>query len=166
MRTYQRFRSLVRNICLFWSLVILRFDELDRSYQLDMLHSIYCDHIVVKQLPHCEHSAPMECSMNPEDYSCQAPCAGWMPCCSKTCKASCYECQRENVQDGYVTRDKHVRHPCQKSLHCEHICQEACSESHNHTSRCLEPCRQECPHAKCKRPCSDPCAPCKEQCTW
>ncbi|KAL4078405.1 hypothetical protein V8B97DRAFT_1937181 [Scleroderma yunnanense] len=139
-------------------------------HQLDMIQNIYCDFVVMKQLPHCEHSAPMECSQDPENYPCQERCAVLMPCCSKTCKAPCYECQRESnpplEESGQVKRDKHMHHLCQKSLHCEHLCQEACSENHSHTNRCMKLCRQACPHAKCTLPCSVPCAPCKEECTW
>ncbi|KAI6119903.1 hypothetical protein EDD16DRAFT_1579433 [Pisolithus croceorrhizus] len=139
-------------------------------YQLDTLDRIYCDFVLEKRLPHCEHSVHMECSQNPEDYRCKARCGELMSCCGKMCNAPCYDCQRANDPHSeealFIRRQNHHRHPCQKNLHCEHICQEACSNDHEHTRRCMEPCRQACTHAKCRLPCSEPCAPCKEQCTW
>ncbi|KAI6157793.1 hypothetical protein BKA82DRAFT_4061548 [Pisolithus tinctorius] len=139
-------------------------------HQLDTLDSVYCNYVLEKQLPHCEHSVPMECSQDAEDHRCEARCGELMSCCSRMCNAPCYECQRRNdpqfEEAGLIRRQKHRIHPCQKSLHCEHICQEACSGNHEHTRRCMDPCRQACAHARCKLPCSDPCAPCKEQCTW
>ncbi|KAG9309778.1 hypothetical protein JVU11DRAFT_10152 [Chiua virens] len=132
-------------------------------YQLDMLGNVRCDEEVVKQLPSCEHSAPMPCSQDPEDYRCRARCAELMTCCGKACSALCDDCQAVNTD---TERTKHTSHPCQKSLYCEHTCQEPCSEGHEHTTRCKHKCRQVCPHAQCKRPCHVPCAPCKQPCTW
>ncbi|KAI6040315.1 hypothetical protein EDC04DRAFT_3140449 [Pisolithus marmoratus] len=139
-------------------------------HQLDTLDRVYCDYVLEKRLPHCEHSVDMECSQDAGDYRCKARCGELMSCCGKTCNAPCHDCQRTNdphsEEAGLVRRQNHLRHPCKKSLHCEHMCQEACSGNHEHTKRCMEPCRQACTHARCKLPCSDPCAPCKEQCTW
>lgn len=139
-------------------------------YQLDTLDRVYCNFVLEKRLPHCEHSVHMECSQSPEDYRCEARCGELMSCCGKMCNAPCYDCQRANdphfEEALFIRRQNHRRHPCQKSLHCEHMCQEACSGDHEHTTRCMEPCRQACTHAKCRLPCSGPCAPCKEQCTW
>lgn len=139
-------------------------------HQLDTLDRVYCNFVLEKRLPHCEHSVQMECSQSPEDYRCEARCGELMSCCGKMCNAPCYDCQRANDPHSeealFIRRQNHRHHPCQKSLHCEHMCQEACSGDHEHTTRCMEPCRQACTHAKCRLPCSDPCAPCKEQCTW
>ncbi|KAH0839427.1 hypothetical protein J3R83DRAFT_202 [Lanmaoa asiatica] len=138
-------------------------------YQLDMIDSIRCDEEVDKLLPDCEHRAVMPCSQDPEDYRCVARCAELMVCCGKNCNATCDDCQGVNdaPDDGTPTkRTKHVAHPCQKRLYCEHSCQEPCSEDHEHATRCTAKCRQVCPHAQCKRQCSVPCAPCKQPCTW
>ncbi|KAI6041108.1 hypothetical protein EDC04DRAFT_2566184 [Pisolithus marmoratus] len=138
--------------------------------QLDTLDRVYCDFILKKQLPHCEHSVHMACSQDPKDYRCEARCGELMSCCGKMCNAPCYGCQCTNDPHfeaaQFIRRKNHVRHSCQTSLHCEHMCQEACSGKHEHTRQCMAPCRQACAHARCKFPCSHLCAPCKEQCTW
>ncbi|KAF8128159.1 hypothetical protein EV363DRAFT_1585143 [Boletus edulis] len=138
-------------------------------YQLDMLESVRCHEEVEKQLSDCEHRATMPCSQDPEDYRCVTRCAELMACCGKSCNATCDACQSINdtlTTGGATKRTKHVAHPCQKYLYCEHPCQEPCSEQHEHSTRCTLKCRQICPHAQCKRPCSEPCAPCKQPCTW
>ncbi|KAF9227364.1 hypothetical protein BS17DRAFT_747823 [Gyrodon lividus] len=138
-------------------------------YQLDTIERIYCNQEVAKPLPHCEHIASMPCSQEPENHRCLTRCAEWMSCCSKSCSASCYQCQEGNRQSdegGSIKRTKHLAHSCEKRLYCEHQCQEPCSEDHEHTMRCKAKCRQVCPHAQCRRECSFPCAPCKQNCTW
>ncbi|KAI9456882.1 hypothetical protein HD554DRAFT_1839076 [Boletus coccyginus] len=138
-------------------------------YRLDMLESVRCNEEVVKQLPDCEHQAWMSCSQDPEDCRCVVRCAELMACCGKNCNAMCDDCQSLNetpAVGGAIKRIKHAAHPCQKRLYCEHACQEPCSEGHEHSTRCNAKCRQVCPHAQCKRPCSVPCAPCKQPCTW
>ena len=144
-------------------------DRTTISFQLDMLEGVHCNEEMEKQLPDCEHRAKMPCSQDPEDYRCQVRCAELMACCGKSCNATCDACQSLNkslADEGAIKRTKHTVHPCQKRLYCEHVCQEPCSEDHEHTMRCSLKCRQVCPHAQCKRPCSVPCAPCKQPCTW
>ncbi|KAI9460071.1 hypothetical protein HD554DRAFT_2028943 [Boletus coccyginus] len=139
-------------------------------YELDMLEGVCCTEEVVKQLLGCEHQARMPCCQDPKDYRCVARCAELMACCGSNCNATCSDCQSLNdntvAVGGAIKRTKHASHPCQKRLYCEHTCQEPCSEGHEHTTRCHAKCRQVCPHAQCKRPCSVPCAPCKQPCTW
>lgn len=135
--------------------------------QLDSLETVFCDHEMDKQLPHCEHTARMPCSEDPSDHHCIIRCGKLMNCCSKLCKAQCYICQRENPgSEGPIQRLRHSPHPCEKRLYCEHQCAERCSEDHQHTTSCKAKCRQICAHAQCRLPCSVPCAPCQEPCTW
>ncbi|KIJ68146.1 hypothetical protein HYDPIDRAFT_107807 [Hydnomerulius pinastri MD-312] len=138
-------------------------------YQLDAIEDVYCHEDVTKPLPYCEHSTSMPCSQDPHDFRCAARCAEFMSCCSKSCNAPCYQCQaisRQPEEAGLIQRTKHLVHPCQTRLYCEHPCQEPCSEGHKHSMRCRGKCRQICSHAQCRRDCSFPCAPCKEPCTW
>ncbi|KAN0098042.1 AAA domain containing protein [Tylopilus felleus] len=138
-------------------------------YRYDALENARCDEEVEKPLPDCEHWAKMPCSQDPKDYRCQVRCGELMACCGKSCNASCDECQSLNdtlTNGGAIKRTKHTLHPCQKRLYCEHTCQGACSESHEHTTRCKANCRQVCPHSRCRNQCSVPCAPCKQPCTW
>ncbi|KAG0698145.1 hypothetical protein DFH29DRAFT_943008 [Suillus ampliporus] len=137
-------------------------------HEISTLDSVYCDFMVDKELPCCEHTARMACSTDSSTYLCKAPCCGIMSCCGRTCKAKCYECQQKNTTpEGERTRRvQHLPHPCEKPLFCEHLCQENCSDDHKHTVACRKPCRQACSHARCQSPCSVPCAPCQEPCTW
>ncbi|KAG2106489.1 hypothetical protein BD769DRAFT_1654653 [Suillus cothurnatus] len=128
-------------------------------HQISLLEQVYCDFMVDKELPCCEHTARMTCSTDPATYLCKAPCNGIMSCCGRSCNAKCHECQRK----------KHTfrrRTYTEKPLFCEHLCQEACSDDHTHTVACKKPCRQACSHARCQSACSVPCAPCQESCTW
>ncbi|KAI6041099.1 hypothetical protein EDC04DRAFT_2893494 [Pisolithus marmoratus] len=43
-------------------------DASHSSHQLDTLDMVYCDSVLKKQLPHCEHSVHMACSRDPKDY--------------------------------------------------------------------------------------------------
>ncbi|KAF8867865.1 P-loop containing nucleoside triphosphate hydrolase protein [Gymnopilus junonius] len=136
-------------------------------YRLDKLETVHCDFQMEKALPTCEHIAIMACSQDPSAYRCTARCSLNMSCCSKSCKASCFECKSLNFpQSDKIVRSSHKAHPCEKALHCGHICREACSEDHRHTDKCMEKCRQICVHAQCRQPCSVPCAPCQEPCAW
>lgn len=138
------------------------------SHQISTLESVFCDFVVNKDLPHCEHTAPMTCSADPSAHLCKAPCGEIMGCCGKTCKARCHQCQQKNTtpEGERSQRTQHNLHPCQKPLFCEHLCQEPCSDDHKHTVSCNKPCRQACSHTRCQLPCSAPCAPCQEPCTW
>ncbi|KAJ8583241.1 hypothetical protein M405DRAFT_937339 [Rhizopogon salebrosus TDB-379] len=137
-------------------------------HQISTLENILCDFAVIKELPHCEHTAPMACSTDSSTYLCKAPCGGIMGCCGRTCKSNCNQCQQRNAtpEEGHTQRSKHLPHSCQKPLFCEHLCQEHCSDDHKHTVSCKKPCRQACSHARCRLPCSASCAPCQEPCTW
>ncbi|KAG1731512.1 uncharacterized protein EDB91DRAFT_1154350 [Suillus paluster] len=137
-------------------------------HEISTLENVFCDFVVDKELPSCEHTARLTCSTDPSTYHCKAPCGGIMSCCGRTCKAKCYECQQKNpTSEGQRTwRAQHLPHPCEKPLFCEHLCQEACCDDHKHTVACRKPCRQACSHARCQLPCSVPCAPCQEPCTW
>jgi hypothetical protein len=139
------------------------------SYLMDSLSEVLCNEIVTKELPSCEHVAQMACSRDAAQYRCEAPCGGIMTsCCGRDCRSHCFECQQVNVVavEGPVLRQIHYEHPCQKTLYCEHPCDNPCSADHRCTTRCKEACRQVCVHARCKKSCSIPCAPCQESCTW
>ncbi|KNZ77104.1 NFX1-type zinc finger-containing protein 1 [Termitomyces sp. J132] len=137
---------------------------------LDKLEEAFCNVIIVKNLPTCEHSVEMRCSDDPSLYKCIQPCAGIMECCGRTCNSNCYQCQAKNVSSAQDTsrilRTFHVNHPCRKVLHCAHICNGPCSRDHKCILICKEQCRQECAHAQCKEYCSTPCSPCQEPCIW
>lgn len=139
------------------------------SYQLDELDNIRCDVIVRKQLTHCEHEADTTCSVDPANILCERICDEILTCCGRSCKAQCHTCQRLNEGGGAavpVVRSKHLQHPCNKLLYCGHLCENACSEDHQCTTKCKGPCRQVCAHTACNNYCSTPCAPCQEACTW
>jgi len=138
------------------------------SYKMDSLETVDCDVQVEKSFPTCEHLASMACSQNPSTCQCKSRCGLTLSCCGKACNAPCYECQVKNVlqEDEKTIRTQHRNHPCEKSLHCGHRCQEYCSKDHEHTTSCKKKCRQSCVHTQCHRPCSTPCAPCQEPCTW
>ncbi|KAI0769450.1 P-loop containing nucleoside triphosphate hydrolase protein [Trametes elegans] len=148
-----------------------------QCFQLDNLADAFCSVSVTRKLPGCEHEATMRCSDNPRHFSCKAKCAGVMSCCGRSCKAQCHQCQVLNGPQGndeeaspdapaITKRLNHVAHPCQRSLFCGHLCGKMCSQEHECTVFCKEPCRQVCVHARCRSDCSKPCAPCQEPCTW
>lgn len=138
------------------------------SHMLDSLDEVVCNVVVEKSLLRCEHSAAMRCSNDASSYNCMAPCGGIMTCCGRTCRAACSACQSKNTtgEDGRIVRAEHCQHSCQKALYCQHLCQNPCSRDHEHSKMCKAPCRQVCVHARCRQPCSAPCAPCQEKCTW
>ncbi|PCH43420.1 nucleoside triphosphate hydrolase protein [Wolfiporia cocos MD-104 SS10] len=143
-------------------------------YQLDDLSTVYCNVIVSRPLPSCEHEASMKCSQDLAAYVCTEVCSGILSCCGRSCKAQCHECQRMNrtatVEEqetpGPTPRLQHKTHPCEKMLYCGHLCGKACSQDHECTNICKESCRQVCNHARCRNYCSTPCAPCQEPCSW
>ncbi|KDQ62856.1 hypothetical protein JAAARDRAFT_202408 [Jaapia argillacea MUCL 33604] len=141
-------------------------------HQMDNLAAIPCRERVVKRLPHCEHSAKVQCHQDPATVVCKETCNGQMGCCSRTCKSRCSDCQylsratpAPNPQ-GPVARSRHRPHPCERSLYCEHRCGLDCSERHECSTDCRQSCRQICSHHTCPKPCSDPCPPCMEPCGW
>nr|GAT43007.1 predicted protein [Mycena chlorophos] len=137
-------------------------------WRLDNLEDVRCTTVVVKHFSDCEHSTEMECSTEPSEMACSAPCNGIMPCCGRTCLAKCYECQTKNdkIPGELVVRAKHQPHKCEKNLFCGHKCGKTCSENHECTTSCQQQCRQQCKHSQCKEYCSTPCAPCMKPCDW
>lgn len=136
---------------------------------MSSLDEIICDEVVTKKLTHCEHTARLRCSVDPATHLCQATCGSNMLCCGQQCQARCHQCQSANGTDGDTgprQRISHHPHSCRKTLYCEHQCQNPCSQDHECTTICKEPCLQVCAHAKCKSYCSTPCAPCQEPCVW
>jgi|ERR1700734_3124615 hypothetical protein len=136
---------------------------------MDFLSEVFCNEVVTKNLPSCEHTAKMMCSRDAAQYRCDAPCGGIMTsCCGRDCPSRCSECQEANdrVAEGPILRKIHREHPCLKTLYCEHQCSNPCSPDHRCTTSCKGACRQVCSHARCMKSCSTPCAPCQERCTW
>jgi hypothetical protein len=94
------------------------------SHLMEQLDEVICNVPVTKQLPTCEHSSRMACSASPANIKCQSRCEKLRTCCGKPCTAKCWECQglsriREVVTDTdtqVITRTRHVRHPCEKTL--------------------------------------------------
>lgn len=155
--------------CVVRSSIEIVYSCRPRSHLVDSLSEVFCDEVVTKALPNCEHTAQMMCSRDATLYRCEASCGGIMTsCCGRDCRSRCSECQQVNnkVDEGPVLRQLHRQHPCQKTLYCEHLCANPCSADHKCTTRCKEACRQVCSHARCRQHCSTPCAPCKERCTW
>lgn len=143
------------------------------SHTLEKLQTVKCQKQVVKKLPGCEHSAATACHRDPSTVSCMEQCSGTLPCCTKTCKATCSSCRSLTIQQtpvqtiGKVARTHHTEHPCERLLYCEHKCGIQChSKDTDCNSSCRQPCRQQCEHHKCPKPCSEPCAPCMEPCSW
>jgi hypothetical protein len=132
---------------------------------MESLEQVFCDVVVTKPLPNCEHPAQLPCSADPQQYTCTAPCGGIMTCCGRDCKYLCSECQKMGVGPG-KERSQHMQHLCEKSLYCGHRCGKPCSQDHVCKTSCDQECQQRCPHAKCKSRCSKPCAPCMEPCMW
>ena len=145
---------------------------LSYSGLLDDLSQVRCTVRTRKQLPTCEHDLEMGCSDDPALFDCLAICGGILACCGRNCKEQCSHCQSangprdENAAPQKIERTEHCKHPCQKRLYCEHPCAEMCAREHACTTVCREPCRQVCPHSRCRDYCSRPCAPCQEPCTW
>ncbi|KAI0375984.1 hypothetical protein BV20DRAFT_31266 [Pilatotrama ljubarskyi] len=140
-------------------------------HKLENLATVQCTQPVKKRLPTCEHSTMIACYRDPVSVRCREPCSGALECCSKTCKATCGDCQGVNVESprtksNKVTRVHHVSHPCERPLYCEHRCSLPCSRDHECNTRCKETCRQQCAHHSCPKPCSEPCAPCMQPCVW
>lgn len=139
------------------------------SHLMGSLAEVFCGEIVAKSLPNCEHTAQILCSQDVALHRCSAPCGGLMTsCCGRDCNSSCFDCQQvnERAAEGPVVRQMHRQHPCQKALYCEHLCQNPCSQDHQCTTKCEKACRQICSHARCRKHCSVPCAPCQSSCTW
>jgi hypothetical protein len=86
---------------------------------MDKLDQYFCSVEVTRGLPSCEHSVKMRCSDDPDGFSCTSRCDRVMACCSRTCASKCFDCQRLNDVDdeqGFIQRNRHERHPCQKTL--------------------------------------------------
>ncbi len=139
---------------------------------MDKLDQVKCERRITKGLPRCEHTAIVPCHKDPASVECKSPCIGTMGCCSRTCKSTCSDCQKETVGSGVlqtkmkVPRTAHRSHKCERSLYCQHLCGKNCSQDHHCNPTCGGVCRQQCLHQKCKKPCSEPCAPCMEPCAW
>lgn len=139
------------------------------SHQLDKLSEVRCKVQVRKQLPNCEHSVVMPCSMKPEEGVCRESC-NLAAACGHLCIGRCHDCQKLNEKgDGHgrITRTRHVSHRCGRMLFCQHPCAEDCGDSASHecTNSCQAACRRVCTHAACQKLCGEPCEPCKEPCT-
>ncbi|KAL0951932.1 hypothetical protein HGRIS_008585 [Hohenbuehelia grisea] len=138
--------------------------------RLEALSEVFCTAEVTKELPNCEHDAPVACSTDVAQYLCKKSCNGVLPCCSRNCQSSCSDCQAKNphLEGGpaALNRVNHIQHPCERALHCAHRCEELCSPEHTCATACKQECRQECAHTRCRHYCSTPCAPCQENCTW
>ncbi|KIK63308.1 hypothetical protein GYMLUDRAFT_464195 [Collybiopsis luxurians FD-317 M1] len=136
-------------------------------YEYDDLESVYCTEKIEKPLPGCKHSAIMACFMPPEKFRCTKVCSGITTCCGRTCKSSCADCQESNLSESKVIgRRSHKEHPCDRTLYCQHLCGQACSQDHECTKFCKQQCRQRCTHHECPKSCGDACAPCAEPCEW
>lgn len=149
--------------CMYWLLTQ------HCSHLIDQLEEVFCNVLVSKQLPGCEHTAIMRCSDDASLYLCTAQCSRVTECCGRDCVANCHQCQSLNPtpdKAGHIPRTKHMEHPCRKPLYCAHECTKSCSRDHECITLCKERCRQECIHARCKQYCSTPCSPCQEPCTW
>ncbi|KAJ7072084.1 hypothetical protein C8F01DRAFT_1044463 [Mycena amicta] len=137
-------------------------------WRLDNLEDVRCTVVEIKHFSDCEHTAPIECTMDPSEVACASPCDGIMSCCGRTCTAKCRECQTVNdkVPGQVIVRKEHQRHLCQKVLFCGHFCSKPCSANHQCVESCQAQCRQACSHSQCKDYCSSPCSPCMKDCTW
>ncbi|KAJ4474239.1 hypothetical protein J3R30DRAFT_649522 [Lentinula aciculospora] len=141
-----------------------------RCSEYDDLKSVYCRKQVEKKLVTCEHSAVMDCSMSPKSFRCTRVCGGITPCCGKTCKSTCSDCQEKSKPaaetPNLIHRSSHKEHSCDRSLYCQHPCGQVCSKDHECAMFCKQQCRQRCSHHKCTKPCGEACAPCAEPCEW
>ncbi|KAI0316338.1 AAA domain-containing protein [Amylostereum chailletii] len=145
------------------------------SHELDNLRLVECTEIVEKRLLHCEHTAMMACFEDPGKASCEAICDSAMTCCSRSCNAKCFQCQKLSIPPdapvpaGIIPRVRHESHPCDRILKCQHVCGLDCSPNHNCNGQCGQPCRQQCSprgyHA-CPKACWETCSPCTEPCLW
>jgi hypothetical protein len=139
------------------------------SYLSRIPEQIKCTKIVSKKLPSCEHSANMPCHQDPSTFICLEPCGIGYSCCSRSCNASCGDCQKLNSPaegEDQVSRFTHVPHPCGRRLFCDHDCQDNCEVGHKCSGSCAQQCRQVCPHRKCLKHCSALCYPCVKKCSW
>ncbi|KAJ7091139.1 hypothetical protein C8R44DRAFT_817142 [Mycena epipterygia] len=136
-------------------------------HRLDNLDQVFCTTLVTQNLPTCEHSVQMRCSLDPSEALCTNLCGGTMTCCGRPCNAKCHQCQGVNAPGpGPIVRVQHQEHLCQKPLFCAHSCSKPCSRDHECATACQEQCRQECSHSRCNSYCSTPCSPCMKDCTW
>lgn len=148
------------------------------SHQYDDLKAVLCTEPVEKQLPQCEHSAIVPCSLAPKDHRCSNTCGGILSCCGRSCKSSCSQClsttllrqvQAENVEavpTRAISRSQHQSHHCERTLYCQHPCGLQCSQNHECNTYCTKSCRQRCDHHQCLKPCGEDCSPCAEPCAW
>jgi hypothetical protein len=139
LRTYQGFRTLVID-CFCPSLVGKKQKlTLQRSHLMETLQDVFCDALVTKPLPHCEHTAQLACSQSPENHMCMTPCRRERPCCSKACPSACGQCQTLNTPDddlyattipGLIVRKEHMSHTCKKTLYVSFMLLLLLLESH------------------------------------
>ncbi|KAI0765957.1 hypothetical protein BD413DRAFT_606098 [Trametes elegans] len=148
-------------------------------HQLANLGAVKCAQRVQRKLPGCEHQANMHCHQDPATVKCRERCAGALQCCSKPCKALCSDCQKLNrdrteavTSTRMVARSRHVSHPCERALYCQHKCGLPCSQEHNCNTNepcapCMEACTWSCAHHSCPVLCGSICSrlPCDEPCT-
>ncbi len=154
------------------------------SHEMDDLSRVFCKTSIRRTLPTCEHQPLLACGSDLSIFKCTSLCGGTMACCQNNCKSRCFECQQLNGREArapddddddaepviQVQRAAHKVHRCKRSLDCcGHQCSTNCSAEHIESGcivPCEEKCRQRCIHSVCRLKCSDPCAPCKERCTW
>ncbi|RPA86468.1 P-loop containing nucleoside triphosphate hydrolase protein [Ascobolus immersus RN42] len=98
-------------------------------WQSHNLEAFHCRKQVHKKLPFCEHSAKMDCSLDPKDYLCQETCREILSCghmCSLQCNHTRFEVER-----GETIKSIHDALPCRVECRrprddCEHTCKESC----------------------------------------
>ena len=128
--------------------------------------------MVLRKLPHCEHSKRVACYKDPASVNCTEPCDQPMECCPRKCEGRCGDCQKLNLNLNTVLlelipRVNHTEHPCERSLCCQHLCGRPCHPKDTGcNSECRRSCRQRCIHHRCLEPCSAVCSPCPEACPW
>ncbi|XP_053404552.1 NFX1-type zinc finger-containing protein 1-like [Mercenaria mercenaria] len=138
-----------------------------------------CKELVTKTVPKCGHSQQVPCAMNPELFSCKAPCEKKLKCghkCQNICGGNHSRCSEKihfTWPCGHISticcweaESKLCPSPCETILKCEHICSGTCGTCFN--GRVHQPCRQVCSRNlicshQCKDYC-DNCPPCTEPC--
>lgn len=129
--------------------------------------AIYCDTLVQKTVPGCNHTVEVACSLDVtlDRYRCPTPCATILSC-GHPCPGTCGQCNtKTNTGQRSVSHQK-CRKVCGRRFGtCNHTCHKPCHDGKD-CGPCLSPCEVRCQHSQCTLLCHEACAPCIEICTW
>jgi hypothetical protein len=103
--------------------------------------SIYCDVLVSKEVPGCNHTVEIKCSLdiNDEKFRCPLPCTEHLSC-GHQCPGSCGRCNQKNATGQSTVKHCECTKICgRKYGTCNHNCKRKCHGGSD-CGLCQQPC--------------------------